>query len=512
MKFLPALTLSALLLLSLVAAPLRAQDMSEYMHRFEQRITVKALPNGLTLLVLERPEAPVFSFFTHVDAGSVQDPKGESGLAHMFEHMAFKGTTSIGTTDYAREKPALAKVEKAYAAYTAERLKTVGRDDKKVAELDKAWRQAIAQADQYVVENEFGKIIEENGGEDLNAFTSNDETAYFYSLPANRLELWTYLESERFLHPVFREFYKERDVVFEERRLRVDSQPIGRLIEQFVGVAFLAHPYHNEGIGWPSELERFSATDAENFFHRYYVASNMVTAVVGDVKAAQVVPLVEKYLGRLPKVDKSLEAPTVEPPQIGQREVMLKDPSQPVYLEGYHRPDSRDSDAAVYDVIADLMSKGRVSRLYRSLVRDQKLALVVQGGNYFPGDKYPNLFYFFALPNKDKTPEKLAQAIHKEIDKLKTEDVSDEELASVKTRAKADLIRSLADNEDLASALATAQARFGDWREVFRRIDRIDKVTKADIRRVANQTFTEANRTVGIIETTTAAPAQGGKQ
>src|SRR5262249_12264603 len=154
---------------------------------------------------------------------------------------------AIGGTNYAKEKPLLAKVEVAYQAYNAERLKRVGRDEKKLAALEKAWRDAMADADQYVDENEFGKIIDQNGGVGLNAFTSNDETGYFYSLPANRLELWAYLESERFLHPVFREFYKERDVVHEERRLRVDSQPIGRMVEQFVNLAFLAHPYHNEG-------------------------------------------------------------------------------------------------------------------------------------------------------------------------------------------------------------------------------------------------------------------------
>jgi predicted Zn-dependent peptidase len=493
--------------LALLAGAASGQDVSEYMKAFEKRITVKTLPNGLTLLVLERPEAPVFSFFTHVDAGSVQDPKNASGLAHMFEHMAFKGTPAIGGHNYPQEKLALAKVEAAYQAYNAERLKRVGRDEKKVAELEKAWRDAIDKAQPFVEENEFGQIIDQNGGVGLNAFTSNDETGYFYSLPANRLELWAYLESERFLNPVFREFYKERDVVHEERRLRVDSQPIGRLVEQFVNLAFLAHPYHNEGIGWPSELENFSETDAENFYRKYYVPSNMVTAVVGDVKTPEVMHLAEKYLGRLPKKPKPLDESAVEPKQIGERRVVIPEASQPLYLEGYHRPDARDPDAAVYDVIADLMSKGRVSRLYRSLVRDQKLAVVVQGGNGFPGDKYPNLFFFFALPTQGKTPDELRGAIHKEIDSLKNEDVTEEELASVKARAKADLIRQLADNEGLAVQLGTAQARFGDWRELFRQIDRVQKVTKEDIRRVANATFLDSNRTSASIETLSKSPS-----
>jgi len=215
----------AALLLLLLATVAAAQDLAS----FEKRITVKKLSNGLTILICERPEAPVFSFFTLVDAGSAQDPIRATGLAHMFEHMAFKGTDKIGTTDYAAEKPALEKVETAYAAYIAERDKTVGRDEAKLKQLEKAWKDATAAADKFVVGNEFAKIIERNGGTGLNAFTSYDETGYHYSLPENRLELWAYLESERFLHPVLREFYKERDVVIEERRLRTDSNPIGRL-------------------------------------------------------------------------------------------------------------------------------------------------------------------------------------------------------------------------------------------------------------------------------------------
>lgn len=507
MKSLTRRILPALVCLALLASIASAQDVAS----FEKRITLKKLPNGLTVLICERPEAPVFSFFTHVDAGSVQDPKGQSGLAHMFEHMAFKGTDKIGTTNYPAEKVALAKVEKAYQAYSAERLKRVGRDDKKVEELEKAFKEAAEAADKYVVENEFGQIIDENGGVGLNAFTSNDETGYFYSLPANRLELWAYLESERFLHPVFREFYKERDVVHEERRLRVDSNPIGRMVEQFISIAFLAHPYHNEGIGWPFELENFSETDAENFYKTYYVPSNMVVTVVGDVNAKELMPIIEKYFSRLPARPAPVDNSTVEPPQIGERRVVIKETSQPFYLEGYHRPDSRDPDDAVYNAISDILSKGRTSRLYKSLVRDKKIAVVAQGFNGFPGDKYPNLFAFFAVPSSGHTPQENEDAIHAELERLKTEDVSAEELQSVKTRAKADLIRGLADNQGLANQLGTAQARFGDWRELFYGIDRIEKVTAADIRRVAAKTFVESNRTVGIIESTKMAGTKGGE-
>jgi len=476
----------------------RAQDLSS----FEKRVSTKVLANGLTVIVCERPEAPVFSFFTHVNVGADREVPGITGLAHMFEHMAFKGTDKIGTTDFAAEKVALEKVEQAYAAYDLERRRDVGRDEKRVAELEKGWKDAIADADKYVVKNEFGEIVEREGGAGLNAFTSSDETAYHYSFPSNRLELWAYLESERFLHPVMREFYRERDVVFEERRMRSDSSPTGRLIEQFLGSAFIAHPYRRPVVGWASDLQAFSATDAASFYNRNYVPANMVVAIVGDVKASEVLPLVEEYFGRLPAGTKPEPLRTIEPPQNAEREVTLREATQPWFIEGYHKPDARDADEAVYDSIQDLMSNGRVSRLYRALVRDKKIAAFAGGFNDFPGPKYPNLFVFFAVPAPGHTPDEIGQAVRAEIERLKNQDISDEELKMITTRAKADLIRQLASNEGLAQQLASMQALFGDWRELFKQVANLDKVTKADIRRVANKTFVASNRTVGKIEST----------
>ncbi|MFA6957146.1 MAG: pitrilysin family protein [Thermoanaerobaculia bacterium] len=503
------LMVMALATLLLSTAPaMFAQDIAS----FEKRIKVETLDNGLTLIVMERPEAPVFSFFIHVDAGSSQELAGQSGLAHMFEHMAFKGTDVIGTTNYAEEKKALEKVESTYRAYELERRKLAGRDDTKVAALEKAWKDSIAEADKFVVKNEFGEIVDREGGVGLNAFTSNDETGYFYSFPANRIEVWAYLESERFLKPVMREFYKERDVVFEERRMRIESNPIGRLVEQFLAAAFTAHPYGRSGVGWPSDLSSYSASDAKLFFDQHYVPSNMVVAVVGDVKAAEVSALVKTYFGRIPKSPKPEPIRTVEPQQNSERTVVIKDPAQPFYIEGYHRPSTFDKDDAVYAVISDLMTSGRTSRLYRSLVRDKKIAAAAAGFSGFPGEKYPNLFAFYAVPTPGHTPAEMQAAIREDIEKLKTADVTADDLNMVKTRAKANLIRGLANNQGLAIQLATAQDRFGDWREVFRQVDAIDKVTAADVRRVANATFVESNRTVGIVESTKMATAPAGGQ
>jgi predicted Zn-dependent peptidase len=499
----PWLSKSFLVLMLATLAFAAAQvSPSQDLKSFEQRITTKVLPNGLTLVICERPEAPVFSYSTFVDAGDVNDPSGESGLAHMFEHLAFKGTSEIGTTNYAAEKVALAKVEAANDAYEAEYLKSVGRDPEKLAALKKAFKEAEAEAHKFVVPNQFTDVAERNGAEGLNAETGLDNTTYFWSMPENRLELWAWLESSRLAYPAPREFYKERDVVIEERRMRTDSNPIGRLVEQFLATAYVAHNYGRSSIGWPSEVGQITATEAMEFHKKYYVGANVVVAVVGDVKASEALPVLEKYFSRIPAGPKPEDMTTVEPKQFAEKTVVIRESTQPFYLEGYHRPNYRDPDNAVYDAIGDIMSNGRVSRLYRSLVRDRQIAAEAEGFSPFPGDKYPGLFAFYAVPLPGHTPLEIRDAIHQEIDKLKTTDVSDEELAMYKTRTRADLLRGLADNQGLANTLSQYQTRYGDWRELFRQLDRVDKVSKADIRRVANQVFVDSNRTGAWIDTT----------
>ena len=495
-------TLSVILTLLTAAllctASLQAQ--TDYQKQLEGRTTVKVLPNGLTLILSERHEAPVFSFYTEVDAGSANDPQGESGLAHMFEHIAFKGTNEIGTTDYAAEKLALAKVESTYAAYDAEKRKPIGQDPKLLLQLNQAFEDAVKAAQAYVIPNQFSEIAQSNGAVGLNASTGEDSTQYFWSMPSNRLELWAYLESSRIGFPVAREFYKERDVVNEERRMRIDSSPIGRLEEEFLAAAYTAHHYGVPGVGWESDITQVTATEAEAFHRKYYVPSNIVVAIVGDVTPATDLPMLEKYFGRIPAGPKPAPMITVEPPQHAERTVVLHEATQPVYFEGYHRPDYRDPDDAVYAAITDIFSNGRTSRLYRALVRDQQIALEAEGFSGFPGTKYPGLFAFFAAPMQGHTAEEMGPAIHKQLDLLKTTDVTDAELQRFKARARAGVLQGLGDNESLASDLADDQTRYGDWRELFRELQAIDAVTKADIRRVAQKTFTDGNRTVARVE------------
>lgn len=483
-----------------------AQDVAS----FEKRLTVHTLANGYTFLILERPGAPVFSFATRVDVGSAQEVPGITGLAHMFEHMAFKGTPKLGTKDYAKEKVALEELETAYQAYERARAATKP-DAAELERLQKAFKEKEAAAQAFVVSNAFDEAVSRQGGVGLNASTSAEATTYYYSLPVNKFELFAYLESERFLHPVFREFYKERDVVMEERRQRTESQPIGKLIERMLATAFLAHPYKQPTVGYMSDLQRFTMTDAEAFYRKYYVPANMVTAIVGNLKAADVIPILEKYFGRLPKGEKPTPLRTIEPPQSAEITVTLRDKAQPFYIEGYHKPAVTHPDEPVYDAIAEILGRGRTSRLYTSLVEKQKVAVQAQVGGGLPGVKYPHLFLALAVPARGVSNDKVAEALRAELTRMTTEDVTDEELARFKTRAKADLLRSLDSNSGLASQLVTYHTLYGDWRELFAYVQKMEAVTKADIRRVAGEVFKASNRTVARLENDAApAAATGG--
>ncbi len=487
----------AIVLLGLASMPAAGQDL---LADFEAKTSVHVLDNGWTFIIVERPVAPVFSFATVVNVGSAQEVPGITGLAHMFEHMAFKGTPNIGTTDYQAEQKALEEVEAAYHAYEAAR-RAVQPDPEEVERLHAVFKEMQEKAGEYVVANEFGDIVDREGGVGLNAFTDTDFTVYAYSLPANRVELFSFLESERFLHPVFREFYKERDVVQEERRMRTDSQPVGRMIEQLIATAFVAHPYGQPVVGHMSDLQSFTATDAEEFYRKHYAPSNMVTVMVGHLSAEAILPTIEKYFGRLPAGEKPEPLRTVEPPQIAEKTLVMVDPAQPFYAETYHQPSILDPDQAVYKAINDVLSNGRTSRLYRSLVRDKKIAAFSSSLSGFPGKKYPGLWIVYATPAKGHSNEEVQAAIREELERLKTEPVTDAELKRFRTRAKADLLRQVRSNFGLAVQLGMYHSWYGDWREFFRDLDRIEKVTKEDIMRVASKTLTATNRTVGMIVT-----------
>ncbi|HXU32246.1 MAG TPA: pitrilysin family protein [Thermoanaerobaculia bacterium] len=488
------LSAAVLLAATLASQPLVAQSLAS----FEQRVTVHRLANGWTFLLVRRPVAPVFSFVTIADVGSAQEVPGIFGLAHMFEHMAFKGTPNIGTTDWPAEEKALARVETAYQAWQAERL-SARPDAAKLEALLAEFKRREEEAGRFVIKGEFDSWIQREGGVGLNASTGADTTRYFYSLPANKLELFAYLESERFFHPVFREFYQERDVVQDERRYSVDSQPVGKLLEQLLGSSFINHPYGHSTIGAVSDLQSFTRTDAEAFFRTWYAPSNLLTVLVGDVDPATAIPMIEKYFGRIPSRPAPPPLRTVEPEQIAEKTIVLKDRSEPLYIEAYHKPAITNPDEPAWDVLDLVLSSGRASRLYRSLVRDKKLAVSVSTFSGIPGAKYPHLWGVFVVPAQGAALDKVRDAVRVELDRLKSGDLADAELARAKRRVRATLVRDLQSNEGLARQLADYQRFFGDWRETFRYLDRVDAVTKADVQRIATAAFVDSHRTVGEV-------------
>ena len=466
----------------------------------QDQVVEHRLKNGLKFLILPRHDAPVVSFQTYANVGAVNESRGITGLAHIFEHLAFKGTSDIGTKDYRKEKIALDALDKAWAALREEEVKGARADSLKVKNLREAFEKAQDAAAALVENGEFDKVIEEQGGVGLNAGTGADATQYYLSLPSNKLELWFSLESARFLDPVIRDFYKEKDVVMEERRMRTESNPIGKLVEEFLAVAFKSHPYKEPVIGHMSDLKGITRDEALAFFKKYYVPSNIVVAIVGDVDPKETIRLAETYFGRIPSGPKPPEVRTVEPEQKSERNVVLHEQSQPILLVGYKKGSATHPDDAVYDAISDIMSSGRTSRLYKSLVRDKKLAIQSAGFSGFPGQKYPNLFAFFAIPARGKTNDECLTAINEEIERIKKEPVSDDELKAVKTRARANLIRSLASNSGMAGQLTFFEVITGNWRTLFTQLDKINEVTAADIQRVANEVFVNSNRTIGTIE------------
>ncbi len=494
-------------LLVVLCALAGAQNLLE----FEKSVSEFTLANGMHFIVVERHQVPIASFHLYVDVGGVNENVGQTGVSHLFEHLAFKGTSRIGTTNYALERKALEALDVAHGQLEAERAKGDAASKERLKELEERFERAQEEAGKYVRTDEFSQIIDRAGGVGLNASTSADSTQYFYSLPSNKLELWFSLESARFVDPVIREYYKERDVVMEERRMRTESDPFGKLIEEFFAVAYKAHPYGQPVVGHRSEITQLRRKEAEEYFKRNYVASAMTGVIVGDVDPKQVRRLAEAYFGRLPKRPRPEPLRTEEPPQEGERRVTVEAQAQPQLLMGFHRPGIRDPERVVFDVISDVLGGGRTSWLYTSLVKEKRIAVAAEAITGYPGLKYPGLFLFYGVPSAGHTAEEVEKGMMEQIERLKKEKISTELLEQVKRRARAQVLRGLRSNSGLASALADNYVLLGDWRYLFRDLEVLEKVTPEEVQRVATKYFQRKNRTVGVLVPEKPAAAAGAR-
>jgi len=369
----------------------------------------------------------------------------------------------------------------------------------KYLEYEAAWGEISKLLDeqrQHIVKDELWEQFMNNGSRFLNAFTSNDFTVYLEYIPANRLELFMNLESDRMEKPVFREFWSERDVIMEERRLG-ENDPEEALGEAFYSVAFTASPYNWPVVGWMSDLQTIDRKELQEYHDTYYVPNNALGVVIGDVTVEQVQKLAERYFGPIKPQPEPPRVETREPEQRGERRIVVEHTANPKLMMGFHRPIYPNPDAAALDVLESILAGGRTSRLYKTIFEEQQLTADEVNVYDGPGNRYDNLLIVEAKPRAPHTLEEVEKAILSEIEKLKMEPVADRELERVKNQIDAGLIRSLGSNMGIAFRVAFGELFYGDYHAMFRSFERAKEVTPADIQRVANKYLTANNRTVG---------------
>ena len=465
----------------------------------ERSVQEFTLGNGIRFLLVERHDSPVFSYETVVDAGSADDTPGATGLAHMMEHMAFKGTPWVGVRDAAAEGPLLVAEERAYQALASERAHGAHGDSTRLRQLEGAFAAAQAAAEKLVEPEEFSRILERAGARDVNAETSSDVTAYTYSIPSNQLELWALMEGGRLAHPVFRQFYREREVVIEERRMNTESSPFGRLADAFVHAAFTVHPYGQGTIGSAADLASLTRTQGEAFFHRHYVAPAITVAVVGDVTLAELKRMAERYFADVPGGPPPTSVPAAEPEQRAERRVVLNDAAQPIVMVGWHMPACTDPRFTAYEALADLLGGGDHARLQKALIRDSAIAVDVQTTTGFPGEKYPGLYGVLTIPAEGVAPDSLERGAERVVEDVRTaHPFTQAELDGYKVRVRAQKLAAVEENASLAHELGLAQALHRDWRAFFREQDQVQSLTLEQVAQALGA-FTAQNRVVAML-------------
>jgi len=426
------------------ALPLAAQNINIQEH---------TLKNGMKVLVQEDPSIPNVALYTFFRVGSRNEHDGITGLSHFFEHMMFNGAKKYGP-------------------------------------------------------GQFDKTMEAAGGSN-NAYTSNDLTVYQDWFPNSQLELIFELESDRVQNLAFdpKIVESERQVVYSERRLSVDNDNFGLLDEQLEATAVMAHPYHWSVIGWPSDIEKWTLDDLKTYFAKGYSPSNATMVVVGDVKAGNVFSLAEKYMEPIPAHDPPPPVRTVEPKQLGERRIAVHKFAQlPIIEIGYHVPQAQGADYYTLELLQALLTTGESSRLYRSLVDQQQLAVQVQSAHEATIDPY--LFTFTVQPRQGVAPEKAEQALYAEVDKLKSAAVDDHELQKAKNQVISSYYRSLRSINRRANVIGRYQVLFGDYHKLANVEQEFNKVTAADIQRAAKEYFDVNNRTVATLIPDTAPEAK----
>ncbi len=475
---------------------------TSYGFDLEKKVIKTKLKNGLTVLMLERHVSPIVSLYIRHPVGAVDEADGESGAAHFLEHMMFKGTTTLGTKNYSQEKKILSSIEKTGNALDKEKRRGQKADQQLIKKLAAKLNQLQDQHKKYLIPNEIDRLYTENGGLDMNASTGQDVTTYQVSLPTNKIELWARIESDRLMNPVFREFYTERDVIMEERRQRVETDPQGKIYEQFLLTAYIIHPYRRPILGWTQDMINLSPNSVKKIFQKYKAPQGIVIAVVGDIKPDETIKLIEKYFGSIPALKEDPSVIPVEPKQTEERRVTVNFDANPMLLVGYHKPTAPAYDDYVLDVLETILTKGRTSRLYNLLVTEMGIAKSVSASNGTPGTRYPNIFVISAQPRFPHTNSQLEEVILREIEKMKTEQVSAAELTKAKNHLRMGYIKSLDSNTEIASILSYYEVLLGDYKYFANYLNVIDQVSQNDISNAVNLYFNKDNRTIATLNKT----------
>jgi predicted Zn-dependent peptidase len=502
----------ALLAAAGLAAPLLAAEKAQI------DVTELVLGNGMRWLLFERHESPTISAGWLARVGSANERPGITGISHFFEHMMFKGTKTIGTKDPAADERLILEQEKVQEQMRAEmevmrdKLRRGEIDDlmspasrtPRYLELEKEFAALVLKQREIMVKDELDRIYTSNGGEFMNASTNEDFTQYFVRVPSNRLELWAWLESDRLLNPVFREFYSERDVVFEERRMRTESTPLGKYDEAFNALFWEAHPYKWPVVGWASDIPTYSKAQADAYFATYYAPNNLTGVLAGDFKPAEVKPLLERYFGRIP-AGKGTPPPVVtqEPKQIGEKRYLAEAETSPTVRVWWHAVPFVHKDVAALDLLSDVLT-GRTGRLYKGLVQGRQVANEVSAS--IGARKYAGFFEVECVVKDGKDPAAVEAAIYEEIAALQKEPVPADELQKVKNQYKANSFRRLSQPVFIMVQLLAYEG-LGDWKYINTSAEKADAVTAADLQRVAAQYLVRENRTVGVFLRKEGAPA-----
>lgn len=484
----------ALLLAALLAVPVLSAEadprIAKILPKIAERVTERTLSNGLPVLFYKRGSAPIFSAVITVRVGGVDEKTGATGISHLLEHMAFKGTPSIGTRDYRREKPLLKKQE---------RLREIARS----RDLTEEERGELSRIETALTEiwlpQQLDRELDRRGVVGLNATTSKEATSYFLSLPRGAFEYWAWLESDRLVRPVMRLFYEERDVVLEERRMRYENDPEGKLYENLLATAFTTHPYRQPVIGYEEDLRRLKASDLAAFHRQYYTANRMSLAIVGDVDPEGDLPIIERYFGRLPAGSAIADKRPQEPPQSEERRLALKLQAAPRLTIAYHKPAYPHPDDPPLSVLEELLAGGTLSPLYQQLVKGRGVATSVSVTEA-PGSLDPNLIVFDVVPRSAIGNQPNLAAFDDVIEATLKDGVDPRAVELAKRTIARQFLDNLRSSSSIAETLSSSKTLYGDWRVMFRWFEETMAVTPEQVNRVARTYLQRKNRTIGTIE------------